>query len=175
MDRANAGSNPWENIDFTRTKAANIGQVSIFVNLKGRQPDGIVEPDDYEQVQREIIDALLTYRDPGTGRRPFALALSREHAEVLNLSSDRLGDVVFALYPEFDAAHGKQLPAGKLGIGGQHSTFVMAGPGLRKGVDLDSTVRVVDVIPTICHLLGMPQPAQAEGRIIWEALEGGDR
>ena len=45
-------------IDWSRTKAAPLANCNIFINLKGREPEGLVEPEDYEEVQREIIAAL---------------------------------------------------------------------------------------------------------------------
>ena len=147
-----------------------MGLVHIFINLAGREPGGIVPPEDYRQTQLEIIAALHAYRDPETGRHPFALALTREDAEMLNLWGDLVGDVVYALRPEFDGAHGKQLPSACLGIGAQHSTFIMAGAGVRQGVTLEHQVRVVDVAPTLCYLLGVPVPREAEGGVVYEAL-----
>jgi len=158
-------------IDWSRTIAANVGLVHIFINLKGREPTGIVEPDDYQQTQLEIIEALHTYRAPETDRCPFALALTREDAEMVNLWSELVGDVVYALRPEYDGAHGKQLPTAKLGIGGQHCTFVMAGAGVKKGLALKRQVRAVDLAPTLCYLLGMPMPENVEGGVVYEALE----
>ena len=121
-----------------------------------------------------IIAALHTYQDRTTGRYPFALALTRADAEILNLWGDLVGDVVYALRPEFDGAHGKQLPTARLGIGGQHSTFVMAGAGVRRGVALQRQVRAVDVAPTLCYLLGVPVLKHVEGGVIYEALEDPD-
>lgn len=161
-------------VDLSRTKAMHVGLVHIFINLKGREPDGIVALEDYEKTRREVIDALLDYRDSRTGERPFSLALSRENAEIINLWSDLIGDVVFALHPSFDATHGKQLPLGSFGIGGQHSTFLMAGAGVKKGKRLKRQVRVIDVAPTLCHLLGWPMLQNAEGGVIYEALEDPD-
>ena len=161
-------------IDWSRTIAANVGLVHIFVNLKGREPTGIVEPDDYQQTQLDIIEALHAYRDPETDRCPFALALTREDAEMVNLWSELVGDVVYALRPEYDGAHGKQLPTAKLGMGGQHCTFVMSGAGVKKGVALKRQVRAVDVAPTLCYLLGMPMPEKVEGGVVYEALENMD-
>jgi len=161
-------------IDWSRTLAADVGLVHIFINLQGREPDGIVPPEDYQQVRLDLIAALHGYEDPDTGLRPFALALTREDAEMLNLWGDLVGDVVYALRPEFDGAHGKQLPSAQLGIGGQHSSFIMAGAGVRQGVDLQRQVRVVDVAPTLCYLLGTPLPANVEGGIVYEALQNPD-
>ncbi len=56
--------------DYTKTKAVPQRSCHIYINLKGRYPHGIVEPEDYEKVQQEIIDALVTYVDPATGKRP---------------------------------------------------------------------------------------------------------
>lgn len=157
-------------IDWTKTRAVNVGLVHIFINLAGREPNGIVAQKDYEATQREIIAALHAYQDTKTGRHPFSLAVTRADAEMLNLHGDLVGDVVYALRPEFDGAHGKQLPSVSFGIGGQHSTFILSGVGVRKGVALERQVRVVDVAPTICYLLGLPMPTNVEGGIVYEAL-----
>jgi predicted AlkP superfamily phosphohydrolase/phosphomutase len=157
-------------VDLSRTTALGVGLVHVFINLKGREPDGIVDPADYEETQRKIVDALHTYTDPATGRRPFTLAVTRADAEMLNLWGDLVGDVVYALHPGFDGAHGKQLPTVSFGIGGQHSTFILAGAGVRSGVALQRQVRAVDVAPTIAYLLGLPMPANVEGGVVYEAL-----
>ncbi|MBW1698817.1 MAG: alkaline phosphatase family protein [Deltaproteobacteria bacterium] len=162
------------NIDWSKTRAARVGTIHIFINLKGREPTGIVDPEDYEKTQREIIDALMTYRDPETGRRPFKLALTREDAEVINLWGELVGDVVYAFDPGFDGAHGRHLPVGRFGLSGQHSVFIMSGPGVRKETALQRQVRVIDVAPTLCYLLGWPMPRDVEGGIIYEALEDPD-
>ena len=161
-------------INWQQTRAANVGLVHIFVNLKGREPTGIVDPSDYEQTRLDLIEALHAYRHPQTGRAPFALALTREDAEMVNLEGELVGDVVYALRPEYDGAHGKQLPSATLGIGGQHCTFVLAGAGVKQGLALKRQVRAVDVAPTLCYLLGIPMPEQVEGGVIYEALEDAD-
>jgi predicted AlkP superfamily phosphohydrolase/phosphomutase len=162
-------------IDWQRTTAANVGLVHIFVNLKGREPGGIVDRKDYDNLCQDIIQALYDYTDPDTGRRPFALAVTREDAEMVNLWSDRVGDVVYALRPEFDGAHGKQLPSVSFGMAGQHSTFIAAGAGIRRGGQLEREVRVIDVAPTVCYLTGAPMPRHVEGGVVYEAVRDPDR
>ena len=157
-------------IDWTKTRALNVGLVHIFINLEGREPNGIVAAEDYEATQREIIAALHTYQDTETGRHPFSLAVTNADAEMLNLHGELVGDIVYALRPEFDGAHGKQLPSVSFGIGGQHSTFILSGAGVKKGVALERQVRVVDVAPTLCYLLGLPMPENVEGGVVYEAL-----
>jgi len=157
-------------IDWSRTRAKGVGMINIYINLEGREPNGTVKSEDYVATQLEIIAALHTYQEQQTGRYPFSLALTRDDAEMINLVGELVGDVVYALRPEFDAAHGKHLPSSSLGIGAQHSTFVMAGPGVRQGVKLQRQVRVVDIAPTLCYMLGVPMPRHVEGGVIYEAL-----
>jgi predicted AlkP superfamily phosphohydrolase/phosphomutase len=96
-------------IDWSRTKAFPLEpcHAHIFVNLKGRDPDGIVDPEDYEKVQEEIIDALLNMRDPRTGQRVVEMAIPKREAGTLGVFEqqgfNRIGDVLFALKPQYMA------------------------------------------------------------------------
>lgn len=161
-------------IDFSQTKAVANREIYIYVNLKGRDPEGIVEPEDYEKVQQQIIDALLTYVDPATGRRPVALALSRRDARILGLAGDRVGDVVYAVYPWFGAQHGQILPTAEYGMGKLKSLLVMQGPGLKKNHRLERTCWLPDLVPTLCYLMDWPVPETAEGAVIYQALKDPD-
>jgi predicted AlkP superfamily phosphohydrolase/phosphomutase len=160
-----------EEIDWANTKACPLGICNIFINVEGREPEGIVPPKEVEEAQWEVIHALMDYRHPKTGECPFVLALTRKDAEMLNLWGERVGDVVFVLRPEYDAAHGQQMPSAQLGIGGQHAVFVMSGAGVKEGVHLKGQVRQVDVAPTISYLIGMDVPRDAEGGVVYEALK----
>ena len=55
--------------DVKKSKCFPQRTMYIYINLKGRDPEGIVEPADYEKVQQQIIDALYSYVDPATGQR----------------------------------------------------------------------------------------------------------
>jgi predicted AlkP superfamily phosphohydrolase/phosphomutase len=160
-----------DQIDWTRTKAVPVGLGDVFVNLQGRDPDGIVAPEELAEVQRQVIDAIFDYRDAQTGERPFALALTRQDAEMVNVWGELAGDVVYALRPEFDGAHGYHLPSSRLGMGAQHAVCILSGAGVKKGVHLRGQVRQVDIAPTISYLLGIDVPRNAEGGVIYEALQ----
>ena len=161
-------------IDFSQTKAVANREIYIYVNLKGRDPEGIVEPADYETVQQQIIDALLTYVDPATGKRPVALALSRRDARILGLHGERVGDVVYAVYPWFGAQHGQILPTAEHGVGKLKSLLVLQGPGLKKNYRLERTCWLPDLVPTLCYLMDWPLPETAEGAVIYQALKDPD-
>jgi hypothetical protein len=134
----------------------------------------VVEPSEYEEVVDQVIKALYDYTDPETGLKPVLFALRREDARVLGLYGDRVGDVVFALRPEFGGQHGPFLPTAAWGIGDLRGLLIMAGPGLKRGVRVSRTVWLTDIVPTVCCLMELPIPRDAEGAVIYQALEDPD-
>lgn len=99
-------------VDWSRTKVFPCDiPLYIWVNLKGRDPDGIVPPTEYEQVRDKTIDTLYSIRDPETGECPIALALKKEDARYLGQWGERVGDVVLFLKPGYTAAESLPPPA----------------------------------------------------------------
>jgi len=49
--------------------------------------------------------------------------------------------------------------------------WMMAGPGIKQGYEIDGPVRVFDTAPTAARLLGLDLPVEWEGRPVTEALE----
>jgi len=88
-------------IDFSRTKVF-AGGYFLWVNLKGRNPDGIVNPGkEFEEVRDKIIKILYSIVDPETGRCPFEYALKKEHAAPLGIWGERMGDVIPIVKPAY--------------------------------------------------------------------------
>jgi predicted AlkP superfamily phosphohydrolase/phosphomutase len=59
----------WENIDWSKSKAYALGLGQVFINLKGREGQGIVSAgEEYRQVVDELSARLLTLKDPNTGQ-----------------------------------------------------------------------------------------------------------
>jgi predicted AlkP superfamily phosphohydrolase/phosphomutase len=89
-------------IDWKRTYAfPYVEPPFIWVNLKGRDPKGIVDMVDFEDIRDKIIDVLYDLKDPMTGDRVIKLALKREEAAFLGLNGDRIGDVIYFLKPPY--------------------------------------------------------------------------
>ena len=62
------------NVDWSRTRAYAFGLGGLYVNLRGRERDGIVEPGaEYEQLLDDLERDLLTMVDEGTGANPVSL------------------------------------------------------------------------------------------------------
>ena len=169
---------------------------NIWVNLKGRDPDGIVEPgEEYERVRREVIQLLYSIRDPDTGECPVAFAMRREDCEDLGQWGDTVGDIVYFLAPGYSnnvrihsagsialsdlprngfapmvggmqGVHHAYHPTARFGGCSVRGIFLLAGPGIRHKYWRRRPVRTVDVAPTLAHFMGIPPPRHAEGCIV---------
>ncbi|MGD8626709.1 MAG: alkaline phosphatase family protein, partial [Anaerolineae bacterium] len=68
-------------VDWSRSRAYSFGRHlgSVYVNVKGREPQGIVEPGaEYEAVRDEIEQLAYEFRHPETGRPLIGEVLRRE-------------------------------------------------------------------------------------------------
>ncbi len=54
----------FQNVDWPRTKAYCLGLGSMYINLRGRERQGSVNPSDYDQVRDEIRKGLMALEDP---------------------------------------------------------------------------------------------------------------
>jgi len=162
-------------VDWSQTRAVAQRSCYIYVNLKGRDPQGIVAPgEEYEQVREAAIQALLGYRDPETGRRAVTMALRREDARIIGLYGEMVGDVVYAVEPAFGGQHGQQLTTASFSQGSLRPLLILHGPGIKRGYRLERSAGLTDIVPTVCHLMQLPVPRDAEGAILYQALEQPD-
>ena len=162
-------------IDWAQTRAYVQNHLFVNVNLQGREPRGIVPPEQYDETCDEIVAALHAHVDPKFGLHPFNLALRKVDMRYIGLYGDptaqKIGDVVFSLREPYGPNHGSQLSTAAWGLGSNASLCMMWGPGIRHGVRLERTVWLTDITPTICHLLQVPVPRDAEGAVIYQAFE----
>lgn len=151
-------------IDWTKTKAIMTRSNSIYINLKGRDPHGIVNPEDKYELEEQIITDLYGYKHPKTGKRIVALALHNKDAVLLGLGGPMGSDIVFAVHESYVEDHGPGLST----AWGHNDTslspiFVAAGPGIKENYRTDRYIREVDLAPTAAVLLGVDMPEQCEG------------
>jgi predicted AlkP superfamily phosphohydrolase/phosphomutase len=158
-------------VDWENTKAIAQRAMYIYINLKGRDPQGIVEPEEYDELVEQIISDLYNYRDPKTGRRIITFALNKRDMEAIGLGGPHCGDIVYFLHEDFSRTHGNGL-SNQTNYGySMKCLFMIAGAGVKKGTIINRKVRAVDVVPTLCHLAGAPMPKDVEGGVIYQALE----
>jgi predicted AlkP superfamily phosphohydrolase/phosphomutase len=163
-----------EKIIWKETKAAAILSCYIYINLKSRYSHGIVEDSDYEKVQDEVIKALYDYTDPRTGKKPIVFALKKQDARIIGLYGERIGDVVYGVYPEVSGEHGRQITTGEYGIGSMKGLFIAKGPNIKKGEVVERTIWLTDIVPTICYLMDIPVPRDCDGAVLYQIFQDPD-
>lgn len=174
--RRRAKSRAHAAIDWERTKAfsAPIPQQGIYINLKGREPHGIVSESDYDNVRDEIIDRFVNMVDPDDGRPVCDRVYKREevihgpeapHAPdlfpVCRAYSYELSD---GLYSPSVLTDYRALPRGFHHMDG---IFGVAGPGITARRDL--TASLYDIAPTTLYLAELRIP-DVDGKVLIDAL-----
>jgi len=179
---------PRENliVDWKNTKAYFLSEQSqgININLKDREPHGIVKPGfEYERLRDDIIRELYRLRDPHTFKNVIDVVFRREelyHGDALEFAPD----IIFAprnyeylpkpskrtsrlfigsakdLYPVYSAP----CPDG---------IFMAFGPQIKRDGDLDR-VSQYDIAPTVLSLLGLPLPKDFDGEPMHHILKDND-
>ncbi|MCD8019668.1 MAG: alkaline phosphatase family protein [Clostridiales bacterium] len=164
--------NKIDEVDWEKTKALQIRSNYIYINLKGRDKHGIVEPEDKYELEEQIISDLYQYRDKVTGKRVVGIALRNRDAVVLGLGGKECGDIIFTVNEGFNRLHGDGLSTAE---GYFHTSvtpvFIAAGPGIKTHFQTERVIRQVDVAPTAAMLLGVRVPEQCEGGPIYQILE----
>ena len=71
----------WQNVDWSKTRAYAMGLGEVYVNLKGREAKGIVEPGaEYDALKAELKERLVAMVDPETLEHPVRRVVTREEA-----------------------------------------------------------------------------------------------
>ena len=69
----------WENVDWSKTRAYAMGLGELYINLKGREAKGIVEPGaEYDALKKELQARLVAMQDPEDGASPVRRVMARE-------------------------------------------------------------------------------------------------
>jgi predicted AlkP superfamily phosphohydrolase/phosphomutase len=143
---------------------------AIRVSVKGRDRDGVVEPEDYQRVCRDIADALYELRDREGGRQLIKqVTLTHEtfHGPYLEQLPDLtvLWDQSFAwktVYsPRFGTLEIKQQDS-RTGGHSSHGFVLMAGPDVPSGLELPRS-SIYDIAPTVLQAARVPIPEEMDG------------
>lgn len=168
-------------VDWARTRAYAVGTMgNIFLNVRGREPAGIVAPGaEYEQVRDQLMVDLATLADDTTGE-PVFNAIYRREALYHGPYQEEAPDIVCLKDARYHVAavdwrtHQDDrvlvpLQPGELlfaaDISAQHELdgiLIAWGIGVSQDKRL-AGAQIVDLAPTILQLLGEPVPAEMDG------------
>jgi predicted AlkP superfamily phosphohydrolase/phosphomutase len=168
----------FDDVDWSRTTAYSMGHMGqVFINLKGREPHGIVEPGaDYERACERVIEALRTMRLPD-GRPMLDQVIRKDelpsgpHTDDgpdLHLVMDGYRHISFPLFATGRALLSEQI-RGDSGCHRRHGILIAHGPHIRAGAS-PRNPRIVDLAPTTLHLMGLDVPDDMDGRVLTEIL-----
>jgi predicted AlkP superfamily phosphohydrolase/phosphomutase len=164
-------------VDWDRTRAYGMNffypLVGIELNLRGRQPRGIVEPGaEYDRLRSELMERLASLEDPATGQR-ICREVRRGAEMFAGPHADRFPDIVGILDRDYDSRtqiadavfepNQLQWEYPYMGYHDSEGTFAIRGPGVAAGATMDA-VHMIDIAPTLLHLVGVPQAPWMEGR-----------
>ena len=177
-------------IDWSTTKAycnEKFGP-SIWVNLRGARPHGIVEPGaEYEELLAFITKNLYEIKDPETGEQMIRQIYRKDEiysGPYLGNAPDLLIDSW--LYPAFHPSRAAGNHRGKPSViserrksrsvaektGGHRSNGILClkGEPFKAGQALVGA-QIIDLAPTILYLMGLPVPDDMDGRVLTQALK----
>jgi predicted AlkP superfamily phosphohydrolase/phosphomutase len=150
-------------IDPARTRAFTLDPGRVFVNLKGREPEGSVEPDKYLELRGELQSALLGLTDEG-GDKVVKDVFTRDQI-YQGENFEHAADLVVNPVNGFDVkgAFGKKALTGKGPIVGMH-TYDDAMLFIKGHALTVEGASVMDVAPTILKIMEIDVPPDMDGR-----------
>jgi predicted AlkP superfamily phosphohydrolase/phosphomutase len=136
----------------------------IYLNLKGREPNGCVEPGaDYEQLRNTLISKLTEMKDPETQTNVIDKVHKREDI-YRGKFFDKAPDLVIEPKPGYDlkGAFNKDTTFAKGNFSGMH-TYDDAFVYINNKNIIKNPLEIVDVTTTILNSLDIPVPVDIDG------------
>jgi predicted AlkP superfamily phosphohydrolase/phosphomutase len=163
-------------IDWSKTKAWGDGGYygRLFLNVHGREPQGVVLRTDYERVRQDLIDRIAAMTDPDGG--PLGARAYRPEELYRTVNGVAPDLIVY-----FGDLHWRSV--GAIGVGSiytfendtgpdeanhdWHGIFVLNDVGCQRGrvvPGYKEGLQIYDVAPTVLNLFGLPPDPDAVGR-----------
>jgi predicted AlkP superfamily phosphohydrolase/phosphomutase len=169
-------------IDWHRTRAFSMGAYgNICLNIKGREPEGVVEEGpECESLLSDISEKLLELKNPDNGEQIVEKVHRREElykgrftdsapdliiqwTDYAYHSRQRFGEVERTLFLDAQA-----MPLSQLEMNGFHKlngTVMARGQGIKKNAEIKGA-SIMDLAPTILYILGLPIPDTMDGKVL---------
>lgn len=163
-----------KDVDWTRTKAYSFGLTGIYLNLRGREAKGIVNPGrEAEELKDEIISELEGWIDPTTGAKVVNKVYRKEDiykgpyvAQAPDIIIGTSRGYRISNESALGEVPGEVLTENREKWSGDHIFDGSTIPGIlltNKRIDRDD-VSIIDVAPTILKWLGIAIPEDMDGK-----------
>jgi predicted AlkP superfamily phosphohydrolase/phosphomutase len=173
-------------VEWSNTRAFSEGtEGQISLNMCGREPEGVVHPEDRNQILAEIEAGLHRLKDPETGRSVVDRVWRREqvyHGQALEKAPDLIVQWSEEQYHSralWNPRGGVMLDPGKwkstrMVLSGHHrreGVIFATGPFVSPGTSVKGA-GIVDIAPTILTIMGLPLLPDFDGRALDELTVG---
>ncbi len=174
----------------------------IWINLKNRDPNGIVSQAEYENVRDQVTETLYSIKDPETNDSVVQKVFKKEDTTTLRLNGERVGDLIYFLKPPYSifdgrldyldassilknqlsesevndsktffGAHAYYLPSTRFSDFSLSAPFIINGPEINQGICIKNPVNLIDIAPTLAHLMQIPEPRNSQGKVLYELFK----
>jgi len=164
-------------VDWSKTIAWAWGgyYARIFINLKGRERNGVVDPEDYESIREQLKREIEGIRGPNGEKWNTKAYKPEDLYPVCNGNPPDLIVYLDDLYwrSAGTIGHGTlYLPENDLGpddaVHDYEGIFILYDPDREIGERTD--LSIYDVAPTILNIMDLPIPSNMEGKVLEEIL-----
>ncbi|MFA5146334.1 MAG: alkaline phosphatase family protein [Candidatus Omnitrophota bacterium] len=165
------------NTDYSKSRAylQSFTSYGVRINLKKRDDRGIVGADEYRPMREYLIKELSRLNHPLTGKKLFEHVLKKEEVYAPGpFGTDPAPDIFLLTEGMETALDGKFDRDARVfkktvkGYGFHHIDGILfvEGEDIKNG--RISNAGITDIAPTILHILGIPIPADMDGRVLKE-------
>jgi predicted AlkP superfamily phosphohydrolase/phosphomutase len=163
-----------DNIDWSSTRARAMGSGHVYVNLRGRDPHGIVSPgEEYEALLARLKSGLEALTDPISGRRVVS-RVRKGHEVYTGPYADKAPDLVVSFSPGYTVswdtrmggAAGSVIARNHERWSAEHASVdehAVPGAWLSSLPLSESAISVLDIAPTVEQYFGLAPGAGSEG------------
>lgn len=163
-------------VDWSRSRVYSMGNFGqLYVNLKGREPQGIVSPGtEYDQLIAELTLELENMVDPENGQ-PVIERIILPDEVYDGKYADRAPDLMFFTHKmEYKAMGLSDFSSPKVfepiyGTTGHHrmnGLLICQGEDVFLAGEEIQDAAIHDLAPTILYLLGQPIPREMDGKVL---------
>ena len=160
-------------VDWTKTRAFALGLGGVYINLEGREREGIVDKDDREALKKEISQGLLSLVDAKNGKNAISGMTDTAHdfkGPFRNEGPDLLVGFAEGYRVSWDCARGLVTPEvikdNTKSWSGDHCMDPRIVPGiLFTNLKIeDESPSLMDMAPTVLDLFGVDAPGFMVGK-----------
>jgi len=170
-------------IDFNKTLAyhhlagglTDFPDAFISLNLKGRQSNGIIEPEqEYAGLKKELIDALLNLRIVESSGSLFEdvveSTLEQTDIKIITKFDVELPEQHVEINGDVYPLSNFYVFLDKSGDHSDPGVFIITGKNIQKG-EIIKSAHILNITPTILYLLGLPVAKDMQGKVLIQAID----